>query len=43
MVGEAAYGAGRATKGLLDVRNRMPDLDYPTMFNLLYQAEQMKQ
>jgi len=43
VVGETAYGAGRATRGLLDVRNRMPDLDYPTMFNLLYQAEQMKQ
>jgi hypothetical protein len=43
VVGETAYGAGRATRGLLDVRNRMPELDYPTMFNLLYQAEQMKQ
>jgi hypothetical protein len=43
IVGEATYGAGRATRGLLDVRNRMPELDYPTMFNLLYQAEQMKQ
>lgn len=42
MVGEAAYGAGRATKGLLDVGQKMPDIDYPTMFNLLYQAEQMK-
>lgn len=43
LVGEAAYGAGQATRGLLNVGNRMPDLDYPTMFNLLYQAEQMKQ
>jgi hypothetical protein len=42
VVGEAAYGAGRATRGLLDVGNRMPELDYPTMFNMLYQAEQMK-
>ena len=42
MVGEAAYGAGRATRGLLDVGQRVPELDYPTMFNLLYQAEQMK-
>jgi hypothetical protein len=43
IVGEAAYGAGQATRGLLDVGQRMPDLDYPTMFNLLYQAEQMKE
>jgi hypothetical protein len=43
IVGEAAYGAGRTARGLLDVQNRIPDLDYPTMFNLLYQAEQMKQ
>lgn len=43
LMGGAAYGAGATAKGLLDVRNRMPDLDYPTMFNLLYQAEQMKQ
>ena len=43
MVGEAAYGAGRATRGLLDVGQRIPEIDYPTMFNLLYQAEQMKQ
>ncbi len=42
LVGEAAYGAGRATKGLLDIGQRMPELDYPTMFNMLYQAEQMK-
>jgi len=40
LMGEAAYGAGRVAKGLLDVQNRMPDIDYPTMFNLLYQAEQ---
>ncbi len=40
LVGEAAYGAGRVAKGLLDVQNRMPNIDYPTMFNLLYQAEQ---
>ena len=39
-VGEAAYGAGKVSKGLLDVRNRLPEIDYPTMFNLLYQAEQ---
>ena len=40
LAGEAAYGAGRVAKGLLDVQNRMPNIDYPTMFNLLYQAEQ---
>jgi hypothetical protein len=43
IVGEATYGAGRATRGLLDVGQKMPDLDYPQMFNLLYQAEQMKE
>lgn len=40
LMGEAAYGAGRVAKGLLDVQNRMPDIDYPTMFNLLYQTGQ---
>jgi hypothetical protein len=40
LMGEAAFGAGRVAKGLLDVQNRMPDIDYPTMFNLLYQAQQ---
>jgi hypothetical protein len=42
LMGEAAFGAGRVAKGLLDVQNRMPDIDYPTMFNLLYQANQPK-
>ena len=42
LVGEAAYGAGRVAKGLLDVQNALPALDYPTMFNLLYQANQPK-
>lgn len=40
LMGEAAYGAGRVAKGLLDVQNKMPNIDYPTMFNLLYQANQ---
>lgn len=40
LMGEAAYGAGRVAKGLLDVQNKLPALDYPTMFNLLYQANQ---
>ena len=40
LMGEAAYGTGRVAKGLLDVQNRLPDLDYPTMFNLLYQSQQ---
>lgn len=43
LVGEAAYGAGRVAKGLLDVQNKLPSLDYPTMFNLLYQANQPKE
>jgi hypothetical protein len=43
LMGEAAYGAGRVGKGLLDVQNRLPELDYPTMFNLLYQANQPKE
>jgi hypothetical protein len=43
VVGEAAYGAGKTAKGLLDVRNALPELDYPTMFNLLYQANQPKE
>ena len=42
LMGEAAYGAGRVAKGLLDVQNKMPNIDYPTMFNLLYQANQPK-
>jgi len=42
LAGEAAYGAGRVAKGLLDVQNKMPNIDYPTMFNLLYQANQPK-
>jgi hypothetical protein len=40
LMGEAAYGAGRVAKGLLDIQNQLPSLDYPTMFNLLYQANQ---
>jgi len=43
LMGEAAYGAGRVSRGLLDVQNRLPELDYPTMFNLLYQANQPKE
>lgn len=42
VVGEAAYGAGVGARGLLDLRRRMPELDYPTMFNLLYQSQQPK-
>lgn len=40
LMGEAAYGVGRVSRGLLDVQNKLPQLDYPTMFNLLYQSEQ---
>lgn len=43
LVGEAAYGTGQATRGLLDIGNKIPELDYPTMFNLLYQAQQAKE
>lgn len=43
LMGEAAYGAGRVGRGLLDVQNKLPQLDYPTMFNLLYQANQPKE
>lgn len=42
VVGEAAYGAGVGARGLLDLRRRMPEIDYPTMFNLLYQSQQPK-
>jgi hypothetical protein len=42
VVGEAAYGAGVGARGLLDLQRRMPELDYPTMFNLLYQSQQPK-
>ncbi len=43
LVGEAAYGTGVASRGLLDIANKIPELDYPTMFNLLYQAQQAKE
>ena len=42
VVGGAAYGAGVGARGLLDIQRRMPELDYPTMFNLLYQSHQPK-
>lgn len=42
VVGGAAYGAGATARGLLDVQRRLPELDYPTMFNLLYQSQQPK-
>lgn len=42
VVGGAAYGAGSTARGLLDVQRRLPELDYPTMFNLLYQSQQPK-
>jgi hypothetical protein len=31
-----------AIRGLLDVQSKIPQVDYPTMFNLLYQANQPK-
>lgn len=42
IAGGAAYGAGSAARGLLDVQSRLPSIDYPTMFNLLYQSQQPK-
>lgn len=42
IVGGAAYGAGATARGLLDVQRRLPEIDYPTMFNLLYQSQQPK-
>jgi hypothetical protein len=41
-MGELAFGAGVGTRGLLDVQRRIPNIDYPTMFNLLYQSQQPK-
>lgn len=41
-VGLGAYGAGVGARGLLDLQRKMPELDYPTMFNLLYQSQQPK-
>jgi hypothetical protein len=43
LMGGAAYGAGATARGLLNVQNRLPELDYPTMFNLLYQSQQPKE
>jgi hypothetical protein len=42
IMGGAAYGAGVGARGLLDIQRRLPELDYPTMFNLLYQSQQPK-
>jgi hypothetical protein len=42
IVGGAAYGAGVGARGLLDLQRRIPEIDYPTMFNLLYQSQQPK-
>jgi hypothetical protein len=42
IVGEAAYGAGVGARGLLGLQRTMPEIDYPTMFNLLYQSQQPK-
>jgi len=42
LMGGAAYGAGSTARGLLELQNRFPELDYPTMFNLLYQSQQPK-
>ena len=38
-MGEAAYGAGRAARGLLDIGQRTPNIDYATYLNLLAQTQ----
>jgi hypothetical protein len=43
LMGSAAYGAGVGARGLLDVRNKLPNVDYPTMLNLLYQTQQFRE
>lgn len=43
LVGGAAYGAGATTRGLLELQKLAPELDYATMFNLLYQSQQPKE
>jgi len=42
VMGEAAFATGAGARGLLDVQRRLPNIDYPTMFNLLYQSQQPK-
>ena len=42
-MGELAYGTGVASRGLLDVQRRIPELDYPLLLNLLYQSQQPKE
>lgn len=42
-MGELAYATGAARRGLLDVERRIPELDYQTLLNLLYQSQQPKE
>jgi hypothetical protein len=42
-MGELAYGTGVASRGLLDVQRRIPELDYQMLLNLLYQSQQPKE
>jgi hypothetical protein len=43
IVGEAAFGTGQLTRGLLGVGGMLPEANYPAILNLLYQSEQMKE
>ena len=43
LMGEAAYGAGTAARGLLGAAQAAPDINYQGLLNMLYQAEQMRQ
>lgn len=38
-VGEAAYGAGRTARGLLDVGRKLPDISYAEYLNFLAQTQ----
>jgi len=42
-VGEAAFGMGQVTRGLLGAGQMAPNANYPAILNMLYQAEQMKE
>jgi hypothetical protein len=42
-IGEAAFGTGQLTRGLLGVGGMVPEANYPAILNLLYQSEQMKE
>jgi hypothetical protein len=43
IVGEAAFGTGQLTRGLLGAGQMLPEANYPAILNLLYQSEQLKE